>query len=115
MNHRWTNTTDVVATIGDILHLGRLSQFDAFGRALSDVFGAVQDSARYRALPAGTSLESRNPGGTRGATESRGLDFSAEDRADEDLFNRVLWRTIKGASSPYPGMARTSPLELRRR
>ncbi|CAN5903351.1 hypothetical protein BH11GEM1_BH11GEM1_19440 [soil metagenome] len=113
--HRWTNTTDVVATIGDILHLGRLSQFDAFGRALSDVFSAVPDSARYAALPASIPLDSRNPGGTRGAIDSRRLDFSAEDRADEDLFNRVLWRTIKGPSTRYPGVVRTSPLELRRR
>ena len=114
VQHRWTNTTDVVATIGDLLHLGRLSQFDAFGRALSDVFSTVSDTARYTALPANIQLDTRNPAETRGAIDSRRLDFSAEDRADEDLFNRVLWRTIKGSAAPYPGVVRASPLELRR-
>ena len=112
--HRWTNTTDVVATIGDILHLGRLSQYDAFGRPLSDVFSATPDTSRYVVRPANVSLDSRNPGGTRGAADSRRLDFSAEDRADEDLFNRVLWRTIKGPAAAYPGIHHAPPLELKR-
>jgi hypothetical protein len=30
--HRWTNTTDVIATMEDILGLGQLSQFDFYGR-----------------------------------------------------------------------------------
>lgn len=112
--HRWTNTTDVVATIGDILHLGRLSQYDAFGRPLSDVFSATPDTARYVYRPANVPLDTRNPGGTRGAVDSRRLDFSSEDRADEDLFNRVLWRTIKGPTLAYPGTHRAPPLELKR-
>ena len=111
--HRWTNTSDVITTMGDILHLGRLSQFDAFGRPLADVFGAVPDTSRYSALPANVPLDTRNPSGTRGAIESRRLDFSAEDRADEDLFNRVLWRTVKG-SARYPGATRANSIELRR-
>jgi YVTN family beta-propeller protein len=112
--HRWTNTTDVVATIGDILHLGRLSQYDAFGRPLSDVFSTTPDTSRYVVRPANISLDSRNPGGTSGAADSRRLDFSSEDRADEDLFNRVLWRTIKGPAVAYPGTHHAPPLELKR-
>lgn len=114
VNHRWTNTTDVIETIGDILHLGRLSQFDTFGRPLSDVFLPTPDTARYAARRPGVPLDTRNPAGTRGALDSRRLDFSAEDRADEDLFNRVLWRTIKGDASRYPSATHVRPLELRR-
>ena len=54
-----------------------------------------------------------NPKSTRGARESRGLDLSREDRADEDLFNRVLWRSIRG-TTPYPGIRRASMAELQR-
>jgi YVTN family beta-propeller protein len=114
VSHRWTNTTDVIATIGDILHLGRLSQFDAFGRPLHDVFFPTPDALRYVALPANVPLDTRNPPGTQGDRESRQLDFRAEDRAEEDVFNRVLWQAIKGPGVPYPGPARLRPLELRR-
>jgi hypothetical protein len=44
-----------------------------------------------------------------GADASRALDFSAPDRLtvqDEDTLNRVLWHSIKGQDSPYPGIVR---------
>jgi hypothetical protein len=34
--------------------------------------------------------------------------------ADEALFNRILWRTIKGQNVPYPGINRMSALEWKR-
>src|SRR4029077_16913744 len=36
--HRFANTTDVLATIDRVLHLGALSKYDAFGRPLDRVF-----------------------------------------------------------------------------
>src|SRR5262249_59296241 len=39
--HRFVNTTDVLATVEEILGLEHLSQFDTFGRPLSDVFGST--------------------------------------------------------------------------
>ena len=49
------------------------------------------------------SLDELNPRGTRGARESAKLDLGIEDAADEDLFNQILWRAIKGDATPYPG------------
>ena len=37
-----------------------------------------------------------------GAQQSRGLALGKEDEADEDLFNRILWRQIKGARASIP-------------
>jgi hypothetical protein len=54
-----------------------------------------------------------NPRGTPGARESAKLDLEVEDAADEDLFNRILWRAIKGRDVPYPGPTRASALELK--
>ena len=113
--HRFTNTTDVIATIADILHLGSLSQFDHFGRPLRDIWSTTPDRTPYTALTPATPLDEMNPAGTAMARESRRLDLSMEDRADEDLFNRILWRTIKGEGVPYPGTRRMSLLELHRR
>jgi hypothetical protein len=41
------------------------------------------------------------------------LDLSTEDAADEALFNRILWRTIKGRDVPYPEPRRASARELK--
>jgi hypothetical protein len=112
--HRFTNTTDVVATMAEILHLGSLSQFDYFGRPLRDIFSSRPDPRPYIAVRPAVSLTERNPWSGRGTTDSERLDLSEEDRADEDLFNRILWQTIKGSSRPFPGSTRMSTLELRR-
>jgi YVTN family beta-propeller protein len=112
--HRWTNTADVVETIGDILHLGKLSQFDTYGRPLRDAFVATADTTPYRALRSDVDLAAMNPPGTTGDRMSRGLDFSQEDRADENTFNRALWATIRGDQVPYPGIHRLAPIEFKR-
>ncbi len=48
--HRFVNITDALATMEEILDLRSLSQFDHFGRTLSDVFGDTADPTPYRAL-----------------------------------------------------------------
>ncbi|MGI8508611.1 MAG: bifunctional YncE family protein/alkaline phosphatase family protein, partial [Gemmatimonadaceae bacterium] len=112
--HRWTNTTDVLATIGEILHLGKLSQFDYYGRPLRDVWARVPALTPYVAIVPRVNLSEKNTKQSVGAAESARLDLSAEDRADEDLFNRILWKAIKGKATPYPGVVRVSGLEWRR-
>jgi YVTN family beta-propeller protein len=112
--HRFANTSDVLATIGGILHLDAMSQFDYFGRPLADAFAATPDTAPYTALKPLVPLDEKNPAGTAEARTSERLDFSMEDRADDDVFNRVLWRTIKGATRPYPGARRLAVLDLQR-
>jgi hypothetical protein len=51
-----------------------------------------------RRLPTGATLD---PAGTQ-------VDVG------RDLFNRILWRSIKGSSRPYPGPTRMSAAEVLR-
>jgi DNA-binding beta-propeller fold protein YncE len=111
--HRFANTTDVIATMERILKLGTLSQFDHFGRPITEVFGSTPDLRPYAALTPAVALDERNPGGTRESRESATLDLRFEDQANEELFNRILWRMHKG-DTPYPGTRRISSLELTR-
>jgi YVTN family beta-propeller protein len=111
--HRFTNTTDVLRTIEEILGLESMSQFDYFGRPLRDIWSDTPDLRPYTALSAGWSLDEMNPRGTSGARESAKLELEVEDAADEDLFNRILWRAIKGRDVSYPGPTRASALELK--
>jgi YVTN family beta-propeller protein len=114
VSHWFANTTDVIATIEDILGLGRLSQFDHYSRPLNYVWKEVPDMRPYVALKPGVSLDEKNPRVGIGARESRRLALEKEDQADEDLFNRILWRGIKGEGRPWPGIKRMSALEYRR-
>ncbi len=109
VHHRWANTTDVIATMADLLGLGALSQFDFFGAPLRHIWRDAPDTAPYSALMPAVSLDETNPAATRGARESSALDLEFEDRNDDDAFNRILWRAIKGDSIPYPEPGRQAP------
>ncbi len=111
--HRWVNTTDVVATMLEILHAPHLSKFDTHSRPLREIWAATADLRPYVALAPAVDSTAVNPKATTGARQSARLDLSEEDRAEEDAFNRVLWTGIKG-NVPYPGVRRASIGELRR-
>jgi hypothetical protein len=110
LHHRWANTTDVIATMAALLKLGSLSQFDHYGEPLRDIWRETPDLSPYTALVPAVSLDERTPAKSVGTRESSHFDFTAEDRIDDDRFNRVLWAAIKGADVPYPGgTAATAP------
>ena len=98
--HRFINTTDVVAAIEDILGMGRLSKFDYFSRPLTDIFAATPDLTPYDPAIPTQDLNEKNPEKTAAASMSEGLDFSAPDRVDDALYNRILWLMLKGDAPP---------------
>jgi YVTN family beta-propeller protein len=111
VNHRWANTTDVIATIADILHLGSLSQFDYYGTPLRNVWRTEPDLRPYTALTPSVDMNERTASNAPGVRESAGLDLRGEDRINDDLFNRILWKAVKGEGVPYPGVNRASAPE----
>ncbi|HEX9108374.1 MAG TPA: bifunctional YncE family protein/alkaline phosphatase family protein [Longimicrobiales bacterium] len=113
VSHRFANTTDVLATIADILGLHPLSRYQYYGRPLRDAFGATPDLRPYVALTPGIPLTEKNTAATPGARESERLSLGREDSNDDDFFNRILWKAIKG-NRPYPGSTRAGVLEMRR-
>ena len=114
VNHRWTNTTDVIATMAEILDLGSLSQFDFYGRPLRGIWRDKPDLAPYTALTPSTPLDQKNPSTGPDAQASRKLDLRFEDMSNDSLFNHILWDIIKGRNVPYPGTSRMSALEWKR-
>ena len=109
--HRFVNTTDVLATVEEILGLERLSKFDYYSRPLREIFSDKPDLTPYVALRSEQPLTEMNPARSQSARASRRLDLDRVDAADEDAFNRVLWSLLKG-SQPYPGTKRMSALEV---
>lgn len=98
--HRFINTTDVVAAIEDILGMGRLSKFDYFNRSLADIFAPTPDLAPYDPTIPTQDLNEKNPQNTAAARMSEGLDLTAPDRVDDQLYNRILWLMLKGDTRP---------------
>ena len=111
--HRFTNTTDVIATIEEILTLGSLSHFDHHGRPLREIWRDTPDLRPYALLTPVTPLTDVNPAVGPGVRESRDFDLSREDRVPDEAGQRVLWKMLKG-SAPYPGSRRAPVLELTR-
>lgn len=112
--HRFVNTTDVLATIEDILGLRSLSQFDHFGRPMRGLFAKTADLRPYDVIVPEVDLKEKNPKAGPAAEHSAMLDLSSVDAADDDLFNRILWRMIKGEDVPYPGATRAPLSEMTR-
>jgi YVTN family beta-propeller protein len=112
--HRFVNTTDVFATMEEILGLPSLSQFDFYGRPLREIFGDKPDLRPFAALKPEQSLDESNPQQGANAQASLMLNLDDVDAADEDAFNRILWREIKGDGVSYPHAKRMSSLEMTR-
>jgi DNA-binding beta-propeller fold protein YncE len=107
--HRFINTTDVIAAIEDILGMGRLSKFDYFSRSLADIFAPRPDLTPFDAITPKQDLNEKNLQDTAAARMSEGLDLSAPDRADDRLYNRILWLMLKG-DAPQPAARSWAPL-----
>jgi hypothetical protein len=90
----------VVAAIEDILGMGRLSKFDYFSRSLANIFASAPDLAPYDPIIPTQDLNEKNPLNTAAARMSEGLDLSAPDRADDQLYNGILWLMLKGDTRP---------------
>jgi hypothetical protein len=110
--HRFANTTDVLATIEEILKLGQMSPFDHYGRPLRDIWETTPDLTPYTALRPSVPLDEKNPKRGAMAEASKKLVLDEEDRSNDHLFNRILWQTIKG-DQPYPGTRRMSALDAK--
>jgi hypothetical protein len=110
------NTTSVLRTIGQILGMPPLNQFDAAATPMADCFTDEPDLTPFTALPANVPLDQMNPDPKAildpilkaGALASAAMNFAEIDRAPEDALNRVLWHAMKGGGTAYPEWA-TSP------
>jgi len=103
------STTSMIRTMGLILGFEPLSQFDAAARPMANSFTLTPDLAPYTARPARIDLNARNGRDAFGAEVSMELDLDeAEDRADDLVFNEIIWKAVKGKDSPMPPPVRSA-------
>lgn len=102
------STCSMLRTMELILGLQPLTQFDAAARPMYASFQATPDLRPYTHKPVTADRTERNPRLAWGRGHSDGMDFSREDAADDLLLNEVIWRSVKGASSPMPAPVRAA-------
>jgi DNA-binding beta-propeller fold protein YncE len=96
------NQTSVLRTMEMIVGLRPLTQFDAAARPMFASFSQQPNTRPFTAITPQVSVTERNAGSGVGAKESAKMDFSEEDRVDDDELNSVLWKAIKGSPPPAP-------------
>ncbi len=100
------STASMLRTMELILGLKPMSQFDAAARPMYHSFTAKPDTAKYKAEKPETDLDAVNKAGVFGAAQSEKFDLAKEDQADDLLFNEVIWKSVKGATSRMPAPVR---------
>ncbi len=107
------NQTSMVRTIELILGLPPMNQFDSSATPMASCFMDQPDLAPYTVTPNIIPLDKLNPDVSaiddprqrHWAEESLKLDLSDVDRADENIFNRILWHARRGSDDTYPDWA----------
>jgi DNA-binding beta-propeller fold protein YncE len=102
------STASLLRTMGLILGTKPMSQFDAAARPMYNSFQNSPDVRPYAVRPAKVSLDDRNTVAAWGADLSEKFDLTKEDQADDQLFNEVIWKSVKGPNSPMPAPVRAA-------
>jgi YVTN family beta-propeller protein len=95
------STVSMLRTMELILGLGPLTQFDAAAIPMVASFTDHPNLAPYNALVPQQRLDEKNTPASPMAAESAAMDFSAEDRAPDDLLGQAIWQSVKGPG-PLP-------------
>ena len=96
------NTTSMLRTMELILGLRPMTHFDAGARPMTGAFQATADPTPYTAEKPRIPLDERNPAASATAARSARLDFSEDDRIDDDELNDILWPAIRNSDPPPP-------------
>ncbi len=109
-----TNYTQVnmFRTMENILGIPPLNKFDWTAEPMTDCFSEHADYTPYTAKPNNIPLDQLNPGlsalsgdALYWAKKSLEQDLDDYDMIEEDVFNRIIWHSVKGYDVPYPVLA----------
>jgi len=107
------NQTSLMRTMELILGLPPMNHLDATATPMTDCFTGKADLTPFTSVPNRVPLDQLNPEPGQvsdpvlrhDALTSSRLPFEEVDRCPEDVFNRILWRAMKGPDVPYPDWA----------
>ena len=94
-------SSSMVRTIGLLLGIPPLSQYDAGANPMYACFTGKKNLTPYSLVIPKVNLKEVNPPKSKNAALSASLDFSEEDLADFGTLNKILWEEAK-PGLPYP-------------
>ena len=112
------NTIDFLRTIEEVLGLEPMNLNDALARPMADIFNKTPSTWSFTAVPSAILYNTQLPlpekpvglivpkplhDAAYWAKVTEGTDFTAEDRMDFAVYNRILWTGLKG-DVPYPDL-----------
>ncbi|MCO5296638.1 MAG: hypothetical protein M9921_07260 [Fimbriimonadaceae bacterium] len=108
VDHRFYNTDSALRTIGLVLGMTPLNQYDAAASPFGFLAADAGNSEPYEAiLPAKEIVGEVNPSNAYRAKDSaRMINLYAEESLPDEELNDVLWGAIKGAKTPRPKVRR---------
>jgi DNA-binding beta-propeller fold protein YncE len=102
------STSSMLRTMELILGLEPMSQFDAAARPMFASFSNQPDFTPYVHRAARVDINARNSGREPMAAISQRLNLEIEDRADDLVFNEIIWKAVKGADAVMPPPVRAA-------
>ena len=105
--------TSLLRTMELILGLPPMNLLDAIATPMTACFADKPDLTPFKAVPNNIPIEQMNgqaslitdPILREDALVSSRLPLDRVDACPEDVFNRILWRAMKGTAAPYPEWA----------
>ena len=95
-------TCSMLRTIELILGLQPMSQFDGAAAPLVASFRSTPDLTPYVAVRPTVDMDATNPAKTPAAKLSARMDFSREDRVEDRLLTRAVWKAVRGSTAEPP-------------
>lgn len=103
IDSRFHNTATTLRTMGLLLGMSPLCQYDAVARPYEFFTSDDSNGAPYEAiLPSRRIITEINARTAYRAQESAKLPFAEADAVDDDLLSNILWHAVKGANTPEP-------------
>jgi len=107
------NQNSFLRTMELILGVSPMTQFDLLAEPLVDCFTSEPDFSPYTVIPNKIPLDEMNPSLSSISNEkqlyyaqkSMEMPLDDIDEADEGIFNRIIWHSIKGYDVAYPILA----------
>ncbi len=108
VDHTAYTTTSLLRTMELILGLPPMSQYDASATPLWRCFNNTPNHPPFTARPCQVDLDEKNLTESIWQKKSEKFDFTQEDRVDDNEFNQVIWKAVKGLDSPCPPSVRAA-------
>jgi len=103
------STASMLRTMELCLGLQPMSQYDAGARPMYNAFRNDPDLSPYTARPVSEEMRTRKNSADAWGTEfTAKLHLEKEDSGDDQLFNEIIWRNVRGADSPMPAPVRAT-------